>query len=170
MPSTKQILDSIKKTHPELVVSILSLPEATWKDILGDDWKEVSAGEARKRLTELTRVVISRETEDKRSPQWIKTRKTHLKKFPECAACGNKNPSVLNVHHIQPYNLFPERELDPKNLITLCESSDVFLGQNDHILFGHLMDWKESNPRVVQVAKEVRKMADKLRKEQACTK
>ena len=65
-----------------------------------------------------------------RSPQWPKVRAAYIAKFPTCAVCGTKKE--LNVHHKQPYHLFPELELVESNLITLCNHS------LHHITFGHL--------------------------------
>ena len=76
-----------------------------------------------------------------RSPKWRDVRNLHIKNNPTCAACGRKDG--LEVHHIIPYNVSPERELDPSNLITLCSKSC-------HFLFGHLCDWKSWNAEVVE--------------------
>lgn len=76
-----------------------------------------------------------------RSGKWSKVRKQHLEENSVCAACGrSKN---LEVHHIEPVHLNPDRELDPTNLITLC--SDPC-----HIVFGHFMDYKSWNTNVVK--------------------
>ena len=83
---------------------------------------------------------------NKRSPEWPAARKAHLKLFPACAVCGVKKP--VEVHHIKPFHTHPELELDPANLITLCESDS----HNDHFLFGHLLDWRSANSRVRQMA------------------
>ena len=75
-----------------------------------------------------------------RSLKWQSVRKEHLKKEPECRACGKtKN---LEVQHIVPVHMDPDRELDPSNLITLCS-------EQCHIMFGHLMDFKSWNSNVV---------------------
>lgn len=78
----------------------------------------------------------------KRSSKWAKVRETHLKANPTCACCGGKEK--LEVHHIQPFHLRPELELEPSNLITLCESGKH--GLNCHLLMGHLGNWKTWNP------------------------
>jgi 5-methylcytosine-specific restriction protein A len=84
---------------------------------------------------------------NKRSPQWGEVRKKHLKTHGTCAVCGgNKH---LEVHHIMPFHIDPKKELDPTNLITLCESKS----HNDHLIFGHLLDFKAMNPNVVTDAK-----------------
>ena len=68
----------------------------------------------------------------KRSPEWGKIRKAHLAKFPTCAACGGK--TKITVHHMKPFHLHPELELDPTNLITLCEGNKDI---NCHLVEGH---------------------------------
>jgi 5-methylcytosine-specific restriction enzyme A len=81
-----------------------------------------------------------------RSPQWAKVRKEHLKQFPLCSVCETKGK--INVHHIKPFHLHPELELEPSNLVTLCENWNY--GVNCHLLFGHLGDYKNINPNVLQ--------------------
>jgi 5-methylcytosine-specific restriction endonuclease McrA len=80
----------------------------------------------------------------KRSNQWPKVRKAFLAKNPTCALCGGKKK--LEVHHKMPFHLHPELELDPKNLITLCENDKG--GANCHLLFGHLGNFKSFNHTV----------------------
>ena len=77
-----------------------------------------------------------------RSSKWPTVRAAHLKRQPACAACGCTSP--VEVHHIRPFHLFPEMELDPANLITLCESKS----HNCHLLFGHCLNWRKYNPQV----------------------
>ena len=72
-----------------------------------------------------------------RSSKWPKVRASHLKARPECEACGQRDS--LEVHHIQPFHLRPDLELDPANLMTLC-------GDPCHIVHGHLMAWARCNP------------------------
>jgi hypothetical protein len=94
------------------------------------------------------RVIVSiiREHTKKRSPEWPKVRKTHLEANPKCAACGNIKR--MQVHHMDPYHLDPARELDPKNLISLC------MGPLEcHLRIGHGDDFKAYNPRVRDHAK-----------------
>jgi hypothetical protein len=81
----------------------------------------------------------------KRSDDWPKVRRRFLKMNPGCAVCGARKK--ITAHHIKPYHLFPELELEPTNLITLCES-----GANHHLFVGHLMSWKSYNIHVVQDA------------------
>ncbi len=75
-----------------------------------------------------------------RSYKWKKTRLDHLKKESFCQSCASiKN---LQVHHIVPVNIDQSKELDPKNLITLCKTC--------HFVFGHLMDWNSWNEDVIK--------------------
>lgn len=79
-----------------------------------------------------------------RSSRWPSTRKAHLEKFPTCAVCGGK--SNLEVHHMVPFHTDRDKELDPTNLITLCESKKN--GLNCHLWFGHLGNFRAYNPEV----------------------
>lgn len=74
-----------------------------------------------------------------RSPKWSSVRKAHLSKFPSCAACGRQQK--LEVHHKVPVHINPELELDPSNLITLCDDPC-------HLVFGHLLNYKSYNKSV----------------------
>lgn len=74
-----------------------------------------------------------------RSPKWSKVRKEHLNKFSVCAACGRN--TKLEVHHKIPVHLNPDLELDPNNLITLCDDPC-------HLVFGHLFNYKSYNKSV----------------------
>lgn len=82
----------------------------------------------------------------KRSPQWPGVRKAHLAKNPLCALCGSKKK--VEVHHIKPFHLNPHLELEPSNLITLCENKTV--GKLIcHLVFGHLGDYRSFNENVI---------------------
>lgn len=67
----------------------------------------------------------------RRSGEWPTLRKHHLLKQPVCQMCGGSKK--LQVHHIRPFHLHPELELDPNNLITLCEAP----GKDCHLRYGH---------------------------------
>lgn len=82
----------------------------------------------------------------KRSSQWAKVRKEHLKLHPACEVCGDTHQ--INVHHIKPFHLHPELELEPTNLISLCESTSY--GIICHLLIGHLGDYRNINPNVLK--------------------
>lgn len=98
----------------------------------------------------------------KRSSKWKSTRKAFLKLNPHCKACIDPKRtrrilqaamsliglSPVEVHHIIPFHFCvllgrPELELDPRNLITLCDR-----GANHHLLIGHLSDYQTFNPSV----------------------
>lgn len=57
----------------------------------------------------------------------------------KCRACGRDHN--LQVHHIRPFAMQPERELELSNLVTLCGRC--------HILVGHLDNWKSRNDEVL---------------------
>lgn len=80
----------------------------------------------------------------RRSSEWLSLRKTILSLAPYCSACGSKHN--LNVHHIIPFHLRPDLELQQSNLIVLCENKTL----NCHLAFGHLMNWKSYNSKVVE--------------------
>ena len=82
----------------------------------------------------------------KRSSKWATTRKHHLEKNGECALCGGTKK--LNVHHVKPFHLHPELELEPSNLITLCE--DKGDGVYCHLFFGHLGNFKSINENLLE--------------------
>lgn len=84
-----------------------------------------------------------------RSAEWPKVRKAHLQVQPSCSVCGGDKK--LNVHHIKPYHLFPQLELAPDNLVTLCEGRHAL---NCHLLFGHLGNFKSWNTHVLKDAAE----------------
>jgi 5-methylcytosine-specific restriction endonuclease McrA len=84
----------------------------------------------------------------KRSGKWPTVRRKHLAMNPTCAICGGNKK--LEVHHMRPFHLHPDLELDPKNLITLCENQND--GVNCHLLFGHLGSYRSFNVNVQQDA------------------
>ncbi len=94
-----------------------------------------------------------------RSPEWPAVAHAHLAKEPACMVCGHRGQG-LQVHHIKPFHLYPELELDPNNLITLCE----IRGRDHHLLIGHLDDWESYNPQVrVDVKKYHKENATTIR-------
>lgn len=86
---------------------------------------------------------IARRHGRERSQEWPRVEHEHLLHEPTCVVCGYKG-SQLQVHHIKPFHLYPELELDPRNLITLCEAR----GRDHHLLIGHLGNWESYNPNV----------------------
>ena len=83
-----------------------------------------------------------------RSPQWRSIQHKYLKENPTCASCGSKKH--LQVHHIQPYHLYPQLELTSSNLITLCMDA-----HECHLLIGHGDNFKAYNPNVVEDSAKV---------------
>lgn len=83
-----------------------------------------------------------------RSSHWSKVRKAHLELEKDCQVCGSVEN--LQVHHIKPFHLFPDLELEQSNLITLCEGKS----RNCHLLFGHLLNWHSYNVSVRDDAKQ----------------
>ena len=73
-----------------------------------------------------------------RSGKWPTVRKHYIEEHPACEACGAADD--LEVHHVLPFHLHPDRELDPANLITLCRRC--------HLLLGHAADFRAYNPHV----------------------
>lgn len=80
-----------------------------------------------------------------RNPRWATVEKNHLSTQPNCQACGTTKR--LQVHHMKPFHLFPEKELDNDNLITLCMDE-----WQCHIRIGHSGDWRAYNPHVIDDA------------------
>lgn len=95
-----------------------------------------------------------------RSPKWDKVRDEHIRLNPCCAVCGSR--INVQVHHKKPFHLFPELELDPNNLVSLCEGKKPGLVRrfllaahmvaedpgNHHLNIGHNGHFKDYNPNV----------------------
>jgi 5-methylcytosine-specific restriction protein A len=79
-----------------------------------------------------------------RSSRWPTVRKKHLELHPTCEMCGGSEK--LEVHHIRSFVEHPELELEPSNMISLCEANANF---NCHRIFGHLNNFQQINPNVV---------------------
>jgi 5-methylcytosine-specific restriction protein A len=80
--------------------------------------------------------------DSKRSGKWPKVRRDFLK-GKVCAVCGYKGPK-LEAHHVKPFHLHPADELDPANLVALCEEGHE--GVNCHLLIGHAGNFQGINP------------------------
>ncbi len=104
-------------------------------------------------------LTIARKHGHERSPEWSRVAHEHLAHEPACVACGHRGQG-LQVHHIKPFHLHPNLELDPRNLITLCERP----GRDHHLLIGHLDEWESYNVNVRDDAKRYHgKSADQIR-------
>ena len=88
-----------------------------------------------------------------RSGRWRKVRRDYIKDHNSCAACGGKKK--LAVHHVKPFHLHPDLELDPTNFSTLCMKFGC------HIILGHGGDYKAYNPDVREDAQKVLESLDK---------
>jgi 5-methylcytosine-specific restriction endonuclease McrA len=102
---------------------------------------------------------IARAHGHERSSEWSRVAKEHRLREPVCMACGYKGKK-LQVHHIKPFHLHPHLELDPHNLITLCEAR----GRDHHLLLGHLGAWDSYNEHIRDDVKRFyRKTAAQIR-------
>jgi len=91
----------------------------------------------------LDRIEGKAERGQKRSPEWRKVKNAYLLKNPNCEACGKSKG--VQVHHKVPFNIAPDLELDPNNLISLCTKGKTL---NCHIIVGHLGNFRATNPNV----------------------
>lgn len=78
----------------------------------------------------------------KRSSKWRKVRNRYISVFDQCCICGLK--TKLEVHHIIPFHVRPELELEWGNLETVCENKKY--GINCHLLMGHHGNYRKWNP------------------------
>lgn len=90
-----------------------------------------------------------------RSSQWEHVRKAYLKGHPVCELC--RTAKDVQVHHIRPFHLHPELELDPNNFITLCTSK--YWGINCHLVAGHAGNFKWENTHVAEDAAKLHVIA-----------
>lgn len=90
----------------------------------------------------LDRIEGKAEKGQRRSPEWPKVREIHLRDNPACAICGKM--SKVQVHHKVPFNIAPDLELQPDNLISLCTNKPT----NCHLTFGHLKDFRATNTNI----------------------
>ena len=91
---------------------------------------------------------LPRKPKTKRSPKWAALEKKLLAAHPYCAVCGHRIRKQLRGHHIIPVHVDPARELDPANVVILCQGDTV----NCHLLFGHLLNWDSWNEYVAKDA------------------
>lgn len=105
-------------------------------------------------LLHKSRILLSKfrtvTTGKKRSAKWRTVEKNFIEENPLCEACGShKN---LQVHHIKPFHLYPELELDTNNLITLCMDK-----LECHLRIGHGSSWRAYNPSCKEDANKLKK-------------
>ena len=89
----------------------------------------------------------------RRNSKWRKLRNNFLKDAC-CAVCGGIDK--LEAHHVVPFHEAPERELDPSNLLALCESKKS--GINCHLFVGHLGDYKKANRSINESISAIRRI------------
>lgn len=92
-----------------------------------------------------------------RSPHWAKVRKDFAKANPNCALCGSAKD--IQIHHVQPFHLYPELELQTSNLITLCTSK--YWGFNCHFSVGHGGNFKWENPNLLDDIKKIKEIVSR---------
>lgn len=71
-----------------------------------------------------------------RSWRWPPLRREHLRQNPKCVWCRKK---ATTVHHVNPVARFPEQELNPDNLASMCKRC--------HFVIGHMCNWNDYNKR-----------------------
>lgn len=81
-----------------------------------------------------------------RSSKWPKFRSENIS--DTCACCG-KSVRFLRkfrmcLHHITPFHIRPDLELNPANVLTLCNNPRCHLDR------GHLGDWRSWNWNVTK--------------------
>jgi|GEM_PF-2288009 len=89
--------------------------------------------------------------EESRNEKWPEYRDAYLKTNGKCAVCGATKD--LQVHHIYPVSYIyavgrEDLELNFKNYMTLCETEHGSVGENHHLLIGHLDNFKSRNSNV----------------------
>lgn len=91
-----------------------------------------------------------------RSPRWTAFLRAFLK-GKTCIACGARDG--LTGHHVIPFHLRPDLELDPGNVVPLCE-------ERCHIVWGHCDDYALDNPTVREDAADhlAKRLAAKARR------
>lgn len=95
--------------------------------------------------------------EGPRASEWVYVRNEFVRRHPRCEACGSGYE--LNVHHIKPFHLYPELELDEGNLITLCREHHFRIGHDPDGKGPAKPNWSLSNPNVRSDAANMRSKA-----------
>jgi hypothetical protein len=97
-----------------------------------------------------------------RSPRWPGVERLHLSAQPFCVCCaeGTNRQAAVQVHHIFPFHECialgrPDLELDPRNLITLCQGEVGRPSDDHHLLIGHLGSFESANLDVVEGARSI---------------
>lgn len=85
-----------------------------------------------------------------RSSQWPRVRKEYLRGHEECEVCGKRKGLLrsLEAHHILPFHLFPDKELEIDSLVAVCRSC--------HWSFCHFFSWASFNKDIKQDIKRIK--------------
>ena len=83
-----------------------------------------------------------------RSLKWRDVRSEFMRTHLTCVVCGKKGTLLKpnEVHHIFPFHLDKDKELDFQNLITVC--------RDHHFFCGHLNSWRSFNANIKQDAEQ----------------
>jgi 5-methylcytosine-specific restriction endonuclease McrA len=80
-----------------------------------------------------------------RSPEWRAVEKHKVATQGTCEICGSTKR--LQVHHVEPFHVEPDKELDPSNLVVLCMDTNEC-----HFRVGHGggqgHGWRGWNPKI----------------------
>jgi len=90
--------------------------------------------------------------------QWEEFERKYWERHPDekyCHACGERRH--VELHHIIPRHIAPDKIFDESNLIPLCRAC--------HFRLGHLCDWDSYNPHVVEDARAFFSLIQKRREE-----
>lgn len=90
-----------------------------------------------------------------RSRHWPTAEHRFRAANPYCLACGPDKPTkAVQVHHVNPFHYLldpevhrPDLELDPRNLVSACETEHGDPEPNHHELVCHLGNFKLGNLR-----------------------
>jgi len=88
--------------------------------------------------------IFGEEVRDYRSREWSKVRESHIAENSFCEICNGDE--FLEVHHILDVSNFPEYELHPNNLITLC---GIRSKNKCHFKYGHMGNYRKTNYNLI---------------------
>ena len=88
--------------------------------------------------------IFGDEIRDYRSREWSKVRSSHIAENPYCEVCGETKG--LEVHHLLDASNFPEYELHPNNLMTLC---GIRTKNQCHFKYGHMGNYRKTNYNLI---------------------
>jgi hypothetical protein len=96
--------------------------------------------------------IVSLGAEPPRSPHWPAVERAFKAAHPVCECCGKGLPDGISiqVHHCIPFDYCvqlgrPDLELDPRNLVALCETTKGHPADNHHLLLGHANNFRAAN-------------------------